>query len=148
MNTMNFALAVTLATALSASTHAWAQSKAPLPREHHTGAVTWISGGIGKDAANAMRGVASRYNVRVVMAVARKPSAAFVGEAQVKITDAKKHVLLDIQTDGPLLYLKLPPGRYTVSANVEGHVLSKSFRAKKKGSLDIALIWPAPAGKH
>jgi len=89
-----------------------------------------------------MRGVASRYNVRLVMAVARKPHAAFLGAVPVKITDAKGRVVLDIKTDGPLLFLKLPPGRYTVSANVAGHVLSKSLQAKDRRSLQIALIWP------
>ncbi len=120
MKTMNFALAVALASALSTSTQTWAQSKAPLPREQHRGAVTWISGGIGKDAADAMRAVASRYNVRLVLAVARKPSAAFLGAVPVRISDAKKRVVLDIKTDGPLLFLKLPPGRYTVRAEVGG----------------------------
>jgi hypothetical protein len=142
MNTINLALAVALASALSSSTLTWAQSKVPFPREHHKGAVTWISGGIGKDEADAMRGVASRYNVRLVMAVARKPHAAFLGAVPVKITDAKGRVVLDIKTDGPLLFLKLPPGRYTVSANVAGHVLSKSLQAKDRRSLQIALIWP------
>jgi hypothetical protein len=142
MNTMNFALAVALASALCTWTQTWAQSKAPLPLEHHRGAVTWISGGVSKNAADAMRGVASRYNVRLVMAEAREPRAAFLGAVPVKISDAKKHVVLDIKTDGPLLFLKLPPGRYTVSAKVAGHVLSKSFRAKDRGSQEITLIWP------
>ena len=148
MNTMNFALAVVLASALSASTATWAQSKVPFPKEHHKGAVTWISGGVSKDEANAMRKIASRYNVRLVMAVARKPSAAFLGAVPVKVSDAKGRTVLAVKTDGPLLFLKLPPGRYTVSANVAAHVLSKSFRAKERGSMQIALIWPEPAGEH
>jgi hypothetical protein len=144
MKTIDCALAIALASALCTWTPTWAQSKTPLPREHHNGAVTWISGGVSKDAANAMRGVASRYNVRLVMAVERKPSAAFLGPVPVKISDAKKHVVLDIKTDGPLLFLKLPSGRYTVSAKVGGHLLTKWFRAKKRGSLEITLIWPEP----
>jgi len=144
MNTMNFALAVVLAFTLSASTATWAQSKVPFPKEHHKGAVTWISGGVSKDEAKAMRKIASRYNVRLVMAVARKPSAAFLGAVPVKVSDAKGRTVLAVKTDGPLLFLKLPPGRYNVSANVAGHVLTKSLRAKTGGSLDIALIWPQP----
>ena len=142
MNTMNFALAVVLAFTLSASTATWAQSKVPFPKEHHKGAVTWISGGVSKDEANAMRKIASRYNVRLVMAVARKPSAAFLGAVPVKVSDVKGRTVLAVKTDGPLLFLKLPPGRYTVNANVAGHVLSKSFRAKERGSMQISMIWP------
>jgi len=142
MKTMNFVLAVALASALSASTPTWAQYKVPFPKEHHKGAVTWISGGVSKDEAKAMRKIASRYNVRLVMAVARKPSAAFLGAVPVKVSDAKGRTVLGVKTDGPFLFLKLPPGRYTVSAKVAGHVLSKSLRAKDRGSLEIALIWP------
>jgi hypothetical protein len=144
MNTINLALALALASALSVSTATWAQSKVPLPKEHHKGGVTWISGGVSKDEANAMRKIASRYNVRLVMAVARKPSAAFLGAVPVKVSDTKGRTVLAVKTDGPLLFLKLPPGRYTVNAKVADHVLSKSLRAKKGGSLDISLIWPGP----
>ena len=144
MKTRNFALAIALASTLCTWTQTLAQSKAPVPREHHKGAITWISGGVSKDAAAAMRGVASRYNVRLVMAVERKPRAAFLGAVPVRISDAKKHVVLDIKTDGPLLFLKLPPGRYTVSAKVAGHLLTKWFRTKDRGSVEIMLIWPEP----
>ena len=144
MKTMNFALAVALASALCTSTQAWAQSKAPLPREHYKGSVTWISGGVSKNAADAMRRVASRYNVRMIMAERREPRAAFLGAVPVRISNAKRQVVLDIKTDGPLLFLKLPRGRYTVSAKVAGHLLTTSFRVKDRGSVEITLLWPEP----
>jgi len=107
-----------------------------------------MSGGIGKDQADAMRAIASRYNARLIMAEARKPSAAFLAAVPVTISDSKGRVILRIQTDGPFLFLHLPPGRYSVRAEVAGQVLSKSLQVKSKGAQQIALIWPKPAGEH
>ena len=107
-----------------------------------------MSGGVGKDQADAMRAVASRYNVRLVLAEARKPSAAFLAAVPVTLTDAEGRVLLRIKTDGPFLFLHLPPGRYSVKAKVTGRTLSRSFAVKSKGAQHIALIWPMPPGEH
>ena len=148
MNTARFALALALACALSVSSVSWAASAAALPTEQHKGALKWMSGGIGKDQADAMRAIAPRYNVRLIMAQARKPSAAFLAAVPVTITDAKGRVLLNIKTDGPFLFLQLPPGRYSVKGEVAGQVLSRPFSVKSKGAQQIALIWPKPPGEH
>jgi len=148
MNTARFALALALACALSVSSVSWAASAAALPKEQHKGALKWMSGGIGKDQADAMRAIASRYNVRLVMAQARKPSAAFLAAVPVTLSDAKGRVLLKIKSDGPYLFLHLPPGHYSVKAEVAGRVLSRSFSVKGNGARQIALIWPKPPGEH
>ena len=148
MKTARSVLALALAFTLCASQAIWAAAAASLPKEHHKGAVRWMSGGVGKDQANAMRTIASRYNVRLVMAEAREPTAAFLAAVPVTITDAKGHVLLRIKSDGPLLFLHLPPGRYKVKAKVAGRTLSKSFAVKSKGAQQITLIWPMPPGEH
>jgi hypothetical protein len=148
MKTARFAFALALACALSASSVAWTASEAFLPKEQHKGSLKWMSGGIGKDQAEAMRAIASRYNVRLVMAEARKPSAAFLAAVPVTISDAKGRVLLRIKTDGPFLFLNLPPGHYRVKAEVAGQVLTRSVRVRSKGAQQITLIWRKPAGAH
>jgi hypothetical protein len=141
-------LALALACMLCASLAVWSATAASLPKEHHRGALRWMSGGVGKDQADAMRAVASRYNVLLVMAEAREPSAAFLAAVPVSIGDAKGHVLLRIKSAGPLLFLHLPPDRYKVKAKVAGRTLSKSFAVKSKGTQQITLIWPMPPGEH
>jgi hypothetical protein len=148
MRTMRFALVVAIASALCTPPQAFAESETVLPRERHKGAVTWISGGIGKAQVDAMRGVAPRYNVRLVMAQARKPRAAFLALVPVKIRDAKGRVVLDVRTDGPFLFLKLPPGRYAVTAVFAGHAISKSLRVKRGASVEATLIWPSRPGEY
>ena len=148
MKTAQVALALALACELSVLSMSWAASAGALPKEQHKGSIKWMSGGIGKDQADAMRAIASRYNVRLVMAEARKPSAAFLAAVPVTINDAKGGVLLRIKTDGPFLFLRLPPGSYSVKAEVAGRALTRSFSVKGKGGQQIALIWPKPPGEH
>jgi len=148
MKTAHSVLALALACTLCASQVIWAAAAASLPKEHHRGALRWMTGGIGKDQADAMRAIASRYKVRLVMAEARKPSAAFLAAVPVTISDAKGRVVLRLKTEGPFLFLHLPPGRYSVKAEVAGRVLSRSFSVKSSGAQQIALIWPKPPGEH
>lgn len=82
------------------------------------------------------------------MAEARKPSAAFLASVPVTITDDTGRAILRIKTDGPFLFLHLPPGRYSVKAEVAGRVLSRSFSVWSKGAQQISLIWPQPPGEH
>jgi hypothetical protein len=145
MRTMRFTLAVAFASALCTLPIALAQSENSLPKEQHAGAVAWISGGIGKAQADAMRGVAPGYNLRLVFAEQQKTYAAFLGDVAVKISDAKGSTVLRIRT-GPLLFLKLPAGRYSVSAEVAGQTIVKSVRVRDKVSKEITLIWPETVG--
>src|SRR5262245_47533608 len=148
MKTVRFAFALAFACAVSASPMTWAASAASLPKEHHKGALRWMSGGIGKDQADAMRAVASRYNVRLILAEERKPSAAFLARVPVTVSDANGRIVLRTRSDGPFLFLHLPPGQYSVKAKVAGHALSKSLQVKSKGAQQIMLLWPKPPGEE
>jgi len=143
MKTMHVAVAVALLCAMPTTFAQTPQSAAWAPQAHHENGVTWVSGGIGKDEADAMRALASRYDLRLVMAEAQKPRAAYLADIAVKITDANGKKVLDIRSKGPLLFLKLPPGRYTVSADVAGRTLTRAFTVKEGISRQAALIWPA-----
>ena len=145
MHTIRFTLAVALPFALCALPVAWAQSENYLPKEQHAKAVTWISGGIGKAQADAMREVAKGYNLRLVFAEAQETYTAFVADVTVKISDAKGGTVLQIRS-GPLLFLKLPAGRYSVNAKLAGLTITKSVRVRDKVPKEITLIWPETVG--
>src|SRR5262245_57917512 len=100
---MRFALAIALAAAISRSPDAYAESSATLPRQHHHGAITWMSGGIGKDQAEAMRKVAARYNVRVTMAQERKPNGAGVALIPPKTIEAPGRVGFNLSNHATML---------------------------------------------
>src|SRR6185436_9997522 len=107
-----------------------------LPVEQHAGPIAWINGGVGKDQADAMRAAAPRYNLRLVLAQARKPRAAFLYDVTVKISDAKGTAVLEGRS-GPFLFVKLPAGRYTVSAEIAGRTITRSVLVKSKAQKDV-----------
>lgn len=90
-----------------------------LPPERSQGAVTYISGGIGKDESEAMKQAASRYSLSIEMASAG-PRAQYVSDVKIDIRDQKGTTVLSVTSDGPFLLANLPPGRYTVNAAKNG----------------------------
>ena len=92
-----------------------------------------------------MRGVAKGYNLRLVFAEAQETYTAFVADVTVKISDAKGGTVLQIRS-GPLLFLKLPAGRYSVNAKLAGLTITKSVRVRDKVPKEITLIWPETVG--
>jgi hypothetical protein len=138
-------LTIAVAFTLLVSAGAWPKSEDYISIEQHTGDIAWISGGVGKDQADAMLAVASRYNLRLILAEARKPRAAFLCDVTVKISDAAGRTILETHS-GPLLFVKLPAGRYILSAKTTGQTITRSVLVKKKAQKVIALIWPESVG--
>jgi hypothetical protein len=77
-----------------------------------------LSGGVGSDERERLEQRAAGYNVRVELA---DPSGKFEGGGTVVIRDAAgKTVVPATKLDGPQLYAKLPPGRYSVEISGAG----------------------------
>jgi hypothetical protein len=116
---MSNALAVTLLAVTIAS--AWATYAAMSPEERSQVPVSYVSGGIGDDQAEAMRQASTAYPLTVEMAsAAGGPRDAYVSNAKVDIWDASGKDVLDITTEGPLLLVKLPARTYRVAVNWNG----------------------------
>jgi hypothetical protein len=105
-----------------------------------TAAIRYSAGGVGSDQRNAMQGLAASHNLLVKFAEANGdylvPDAVSVrkGNAEVlSVTDA-----------GPLLYVNLPNGIYTVAATYKGVVRSKSVSVAGSAP-EVVLTWPVQA---
>lgn len=108
------------------------------------GNITYISGGVGKSAAEAMRSVAKDYALEVVFVQKQGQIEEFLAEVNLQIQDAKKNVVLDVVTDGPYLLANLPQGRYLVIAEYEGSVKRQWVRIGIKQHKKIVFWWPVP----
>ena len=60
-----------------------------LPLERSQGSVTYISGGIGSDEADAMKQAASRYSLSIEMSAPAGPRAEYVSDVQIDIRDQR-----------------------------------------------------------
>lgn len=116
-----------LSAGLIAASSAIAATNLSLPPEHSAGNVIYVSGGIGKDEADAMKQAATRYPLEL-MFVAKEKNGHDAYEAgdKVMIRDHTGKVVLDTRSEGPFLLAKLTPGKYTVEAIDNGKSRERS----------------------
>lgn len=115
---------------------------APLPPEHHMGAIAYMSGGIGADEASAMKEAAPRYPLEL-MFVAKEQGGhdAYLAADKIIVRDQKGRTVLDAVSDGPFLLAKLPPGQYTVEAIDHGQVRERSVRINPDKHARLVFEW-------
>jgi len=96
-----------------------------MPAENVKGNVRYMTGGIGFDEAEAMRQAASHYPLTIELAAKPSPRDAYprdvyLSSVRVDIRDDQGQSLITTTTDGPILLASLPPGRYTINAEIRG----------------------------
>ncbi|HEY7945233.1 MAG: carboxypeptidase regulatory-like domain-containing protein [Burkholderiales bacterium] len=116
-------------------------SAAAEPEVQSNGAVDYISGGIGKDEADALKQQSADYALTLEFASARSAEGdtspgAYLADVAVDIRDAQGRQMLNTTSQGPLLLVRLPPGEYTVAADWNG--------VRKQHSVDL----PEGARRH
>lgn len=138
MNTLsymkNFALVALMAVGLVVP--ALAEENPPQPMNQ--GSVTFVMGGVGAHAREALEATAKDYNLRITNAT---KNSELTGADSIVIKDSTGKQILTIQNSDPLLYAKLPAGTYTIEA-VDGdtHKVEKVTISGTKAA-DIHLVW-------
>ncbi|MFT3848286.1 MAG: hypothetical protein QM739_06290 [Propionivibrio sp.] len=77
----------------------------------------WRSGGVGDEALEAMHQEAAAYNVHLTFSTR---DGAYLANIPFTVVRSGGETLFSGVSDGPLLYLRLEPGRYRISAELEG----------------------------
>ncbi len=89
---------------------------------HTTGTVSYMSGGVGEGGMDAIRAEEGNYNVKMLFV----SQGAYLADIGVRVSDDKGRDVFETQSKGPVLLVKLPPGRYTISArSSEGELLTR-----------------------
>lgn len=118
MQTMKPWMIASLAAALWTASNTWAAINPNLPPEESEGAIAYMSGGIDRDQASAMQHAASEYSLELEFLLGKAHEVpAYV---PVTIKDMAGNLILDRASDGPLMLVQLPDGRYTVTAQNSG----------------------------
>lgn len=106
-----------------------------MPESRTQGTIQYVSGGIGKDESDAMKQAGADYPLLLEFASTAKGAqdgngkGEFVADVDVAIRDASGKEVLHTQVDGPLLLVRVPPGRYALTAEWHG--------VRKQGTADI-----------
>ncbi len=113
------------------------------PEPQHQGDVSFVSGGVGDEDRSAMRAMAHDYNLHLQFATTG--SGEYLAGVDVTVSDEKGKTLLDAIADGPLFFVKLPPGRYKIAVAQGGRSQSRTIVVPAGGPVAQAFYWPAPS---
>src|SRR5580765_4395644 len=72
---------------------------------HTQGSASYVSGGAGTEERDELDATAGRFNLKITMAIS---NGEYVGNANVRILDAKGQPVIDAIAEGPLFYAQLP----------------------------------------
>lgn len=122
---------------LLASSHVFAQTD-PTPVERN--GVTYVTGGVGEDEVLAFRQVAPKYNLRITLA---SKSGHYLSDVNVKITSGPRAVL-EVQTEGPFLFVHVPAGHYRIAALYRHLTETKDVVVPAQRAIDVHLYWDDP----
>lgn len=113
----------------------WADEIGEVPKQNVSSApqdeIAWMSGGIGDEARDEMRKAAAAYSVHLVFS---DREGSYLAGIPFAVTRLNGEALYSGVSTGPLLYLKLPPGSYQISAKLAGVWHSKRVRAGTAGN--------------
>jgi hypothetical protein len=115
-----------------------------LPPVQREGQVTYITGGIGHDEADAMKRAAQEYPLELVFVERKGRKENYLADMPVRIVDDKGKVVFEGQSEGPYFLARLPKGRYTVSTRWDAWSFSRPVTVGKQRQR-VVFAWGKPS---
>lgn len=100
--------------------------------------ITYLSGGVGEDEAKAIQ-QATGYNLHITFAIG--PENKYVPDVDVAIQKASGQTVLTLSDAGPLVYVQLPPGKYTVVATRNGEERRDTAEVGSGAAHNLVFHW-------
>lgn len=104
------------------------------------GEVTFVSGGVGGDEQKEMQAIRAGYNVHMLFSI--KGTGKYLSDVKVRITNSNGSTVMESLSDGPMLFAKLKPGRYTVAVDRDGQVIRKTATVTGNRKVSLSFTWP------
>jgi hypothetical protein len=133
MNSYTYRCASRAALALAlALGGAWTHAQEPAHQE-----AQYITGGVGAEEREDMKAQREQYNLLLTFADRNGEMQAGVA---VTVRDRRGRTVLEVPEAGPMVYAKLPPGSYRISASVDGRQQVRSANLGH-GPREVAFHW-------
>jgi len=100
--------------------------------------VAYLSGGIGVDEAKAIQ-QATGYNLHMTFSIG--PEGKYVPDVDVVVQKAQGQTVLTLTQAGPLVYVQLPPGKYTVVATRNGEERRDTTDVGRGSPRNLVFTW-------
>jgi hypothetical protein len=135
-----FFFAVILSCLLATGLAAQGEELSKPKKYEHT---PYLTGGVTETDSLAIRKRGPDYGLQLFFSVDHKPIAA--GEVKVKILNQAQETIIDAVADGPLFFVKVDGGRYTVILDRGGDVKEKTFDLIGRRFGQFSFEWEAKA---
>jgi len=113
-----------------------------LPPETNQGNVSFVSGGIGQSEAMTFQNSAKHYPLEIEFVMKDEPTNAFLANVDVVIRDNAGKAVLRTVSQGPFLLASLPPGKYWITANLDGIIQREAIHVRDNEHEKTILVWP------
>ncbi|WP_226499810.1 carboxypeptidase regulatory-like domain-containing protein [Pseudomonas sp. MWU16-30322] len=100
--------------------------------------INYLSGGIGVDEAKAIQ-QSTGYNLHMTFAVGAQDQ--YTADVDVMIQKSPGQTVLTLTQTGPLVYVQLPPGKYTVVATRNGETRRDETDVGSGGARNLVFHW-------
>jgi hypothetical protein len=114
-----------------------AAAQAPMPQPHTQDGVTYLNGGIGDEEVQFIKQSMKDYTLALSFS---RSTGEYVASVAVTIKDMKGATVLEEQSVGPYLLVRLPPAKYSVTANYQGDSKTQPVTASHKPAI-VNFAW-------
>jgi hypothetical protein len=104
--------------------------------------IEYISGGIGSEESDAMLALGKKWPLVLEFSQDHPQRPLWVADVTVKIFDQKKKVVFEALSEGPIMLLKMNPGKYDAEYTFEGKVLKRSLVVEEGKFQKQSVVWP------
>jgi hypothetical protein len=104
--------------------------------------IEYISGGIGSEESDALLVLGKKWPLVLEFSQDHPQRPLWVADVTVKIMDQKKKVVFEALSEGPIMLLKINPGKYDAEYSFEGKVLKRSLVIEDAKFQKQSVVWP------
>jgi hypothetical protein len=108
-----------------------------IQRQEQNG-IAYLSGGVGEDEAKAIQQTTG-YNLHMTFTIG--PEGKYVPDVELVIQSTQGQSVLTLSQAGPLVYVQLPAGKYTVVATRHGEAKRDTTDIGKDNVRNLVFNW-------
>jgi hypothetical protein len=105
--------------------------------------VPYTSGGVGSDERDRLEAAKSQFNLRLMFAIS---AGNYLSGVRVRIQDNSGATLLDVLSNGPWFYARLPPGNYVLTLDNRGKIKTRNVKISPEEATIENLYWVEAVG--
>ncbi len=98
-----------------------------------------VTGGVSDEGEAQIDSIQNRYTLKITFVGI---GGIYLDAINVTIDDKYLNRIINTTTDGPILLADLSPGRYTVTAELEGRTIKQAIQVNKAGLKQYTLRFP------